>query len=56
MRPQAEITIIDQNRQALLNQQCRIKDYQTEAQWQHIVACPDFQKLAYPLLCATPSN
>ena len=43
-------TILDQNRQALLDQQLGVEDDQSEAQRQHVVTRPDLEEITNPLL------
>lgn len=45
-------TVLYQNGKTLLHQQGSIKDNETAAQGQHIVACPDFQELSDTFLYA----
>ena len=47
-------TVLDQNREALLHQQGRIKDDQPEAQGKDIIASPDFQEISDSLLHMGP--
>ena len=45
-------TILDENVQALLDQQGGIKDYEAETEGQDIITSPHFQKGAYDFLQA----
>jgi len=43
-------TILYENAEALLYEQFGVEHNETEREGQHIVACPDLEKLADPLL------